>query len=38
MQGFKKFTSLEPFSREATGSTKMKKDTKNEDGTGYNGI
>lgn len=35
MQGLKKFTSLEPFSQEATGSTKMKEDTKNEEGLGY---
>lgn len=35
MQGFKNFTSLEPFSREATGSIKMKKNTKNEEGMGY---
>ena len=31
---FKKFTFFEPFSLEATGSTKMRKETKNEVGTG----
>lgn len=34
-QGFKKFTSLEPFSQEATGPTIMKEDTKYEEGLGY---